>query len=688
MKCSLLTLSAFLDDEVDARKRGEVEAHLVACDRCSRGLTHLREESDRVSLLAQVHVADHSAHALMEQVGIIDPGIQLPMKTNASVTVIREDTLPWLTAGTGRAALPWKPQRAVPTAMPAPATPSEVRSAPAAQDEGESSDGSSPSTWNDTSDQYVVDEPTEPINTESEEQPPKPAAQPWFPPGTTAESLTADPRLPLVTSPPRAEPPRPQPPPAPPTPPASAVEFVPHPPAQAPPAVPDDLPEVPVAATPAPDIPSTPVVEQPALAFRPEPTSAAPPQTSIYDEPVDDPNAHDEIPVVQDEIPEPRAPEPIFTPAASPPLPPVRAARPSGFMARVRDAIAVRRAVRSLPDDDSVDMFNGEITPSINHPRRSGPPRDEAVQERRLQAAAAAAAPENTESVRDELEIKPEVVSEPEPVPEPEPLYPREPVAPPEPVRVPEPIHPTDPPPVWEPTPEVPVAAFEDETSLHDLREQALKPPRPSFGASRKPPGLRARSLQTRIPSFDKRLLLVGAVALLVLVIGLATGKSSKVASPASASHSTPANSVSATHTSTTSATASATPHATPTGTSVALTNTHTVGNGGTGYAVDDVRYGQHTGFFRIVFDLSGGKGLPTVVVGFKNPTTMDVVFTGATPSNATGVLPNTRTVTKVTILPRTTSGQTVYEFTLAHAVTVKPVYYVGPPVHLILDLS
>src|SRR5580704_17944673 len=103
MKCSLLTLSTFLDEELDARKRGEVEAHLVACDRCSRGITHLREESDRVSLLAQVHVADHSAHSLMEQVGIIDAGTELPMKTNASVTVIPDDTPPWLAAGTGKA---------------------------------------------------------------------------------------------------------------------------------------------------------------------------------------------------------------------------------------------------------------------------------------------------------------------------------------------------------------------------------------------------------------------------------------------------------------------------------------------------------------------------------------------------------------------------------------------------------
>jgi hypothetical protein len=362
-------------------------------------------------------------------------------------------------------------------------------------------------------------------------------------------------------------------------------------------------------------------------------------------------------------------------------------------MSRVRDAIAVRRAVRSLPDDDSVDVFNGEITPALREPRRpASPPRDEADQERRLQAAAAAAAPENTESVRDELEIQPEVASEPEP----EALSPTEPVHVPEPVPAsksvpaPEPVR--SPAPIWEPTPEpiVPAAAaFEDETSLHDLREQALQPTPVSFGSS-KPPGVRAKSLQNRLPSFDKRLLAVGAVALLVLVVGLVLGKSSKVAP--TASHSAPANSTTtthtATHTATTSATASETPKPAPTGTSVALTNTQTAGTGATGFAIGDVRYGQHPNDFRIVFDMTGGAGSPTAVVGFKNPTTMDIVFTGATPSSAAGVLPNTKTVTGVTILPRTTSGQTVYEYTLAHAVTVAKPYYLDGPTRFIVDLT
>ena len=37
MKCSLLALSSYLDGELDAARRAEVEAHLVGCDRCRRG---------------------------------------------------------------------------------------------------------------------------------------------------------------------------------------------------------------------------------------------------------------------------------------------------------------------------------------------------------------------------------------------------------------------------------------------------------------------------------------------------------------------------------------------------------------------------------------------------------------------------------------------------------------------------
>jgi anti-sigma factor RsiW len=70
MKCSLLTLSTYMDSELEPRKRVEMEAHLVGCERCTRGLHHLREESERVGALARVHVLDTSVQSLMEQVGV------------------------------------------------------------------------------------------------------------------------------------------------------------------------------------------------------------------------------------------------------------------------------------------------------------------------------------------------------------------------------------------------------------------------------------------------------------------------------------------------------------------------------------------------------------------------------------------------------------------------------------------
>ena len=64
MRCSLLTLSCYLDSELDARQQGEMEAHLVGCPRCRAGLSHLREEVERVGGLARVRVPDRSARAL------------------------------------------------------------------------------------------------------------------------------------------------------------------------------------------------------------------------------------------------------------------------------------------------------------------------------------------------------------------------------------------------------------------------------------------------------------------------------------------------------------------------------------------------------------------------------------------------------------------------------------------------
>jgi Putative zinc-finger len=73
VKCSLLTLSTFIDGELNAERRAEVDAHLVGCPRCGAGAATLREEKTRVARLARVQVDEESAQLMLEQVGIAIP---------------------------------------------------------------------------------------------------------------------------------------------------------------------------------------------------------------------------------------------------------------------------------------------------------------------------------------------------------------------------------------------------------------------------------------------------------------------------------------------------------------------------------------------------------------------------------------------------------------------------------------
>jgi hypothetical protein len=111
VKCSLLSLSSYIDDELEGGKRGELEAHLVGCQRCSSGLGHLREEVGRISGLAPVHVPDDSARGLMEQLGLMVPGEPLPPRMAPPSTAGASDaSLPWLHGEAGKA-LPWRAPR-------------------------------------------------------------------------------------------------------------------------------------------------------------------------------------------------------------------------------------------------------------------------------------------------------------------------------------------------------------------------------------------------------------------------------------------------------------------------------------------------------------------------------------------------------------------------------------------------
>ncbi|HET9051204.1 MAG TPA: zf-HC2 domain-containing protein, partial [Candidatus Dormibacteraeota bacterium] len=110
MRCSLLTLSCYVDDELDSRRKGEMEAHLVGCARCRAGLAHIREEVDRVATLARVRVVDESAHALMVQLGLLEPDDPLPERS-IPIDTARNATMPPWFQGRATASLPWTPER-------------------------------------------------------------------------------------------------------------------------------------------------------------------------------------------------------------------------------------------------------------------------------------------------------------------------------------------------------------------------------------------------------------------------------------------------------------------------------------------------------------------------------------------------------------------------------------------------
>ncbi len=110
MRCSLLALSSYIDAELDPEPSGELEAHLVACERCRTAIAHLREESSRIGDLARVHVPDDAVHELFSQIGLIAEEDDLPEGPVRHDRPASVEAPPWFGAERG-AALPWSPRR-------------------------------------------------------------------------------------------------------------------------------------------------------------------------------------------------------------------------------------------------------------------------------------------------------------------------------------------------------------------------------------------------------------------------------------------------------------------------------------------------------------------------------------------------------------------------------------------------
>ncbi len=111
MRCSLLTLSGYLDGELDAARRGEVDGHLVGCDRCRNALSYLQEEAERIGSLARVRVPDEAIHGFMAQLELIGPEDTLSPRRPRTPVAVTSGTPPWLAGRATGTSLPWAPKR-------------------------------------------------------------------------------------------------------------------------------------------------------------------------------------------------------------------------------------------------------------------------------------------------------------------------------------------------------------------------------------------------------------------------------------------------------------------------------------------------------------------------------------------------------------------------------------------------
>ena len=132
-------------------------------------------------------------------------------------------------------------------------------------------------------------------------------------------------------------------------------------------------------------------------------------------------------------------------------------------------------------------------------------------------------------------------------------------------------------------------------------------------------------------------------------------------------------------------------PTAPPAASASQLTGGRTLGQASSGYSVGDLRYGNHPGDFRIVFDISAAAtahgSAPMVITGFGDASTVFIEFVnvdGASPPAP----PAGASVTAVKLLsPSPIRDRTIYQITLSHAVKLGA-FYLSSPVRLVVDLT
>ncbi|MHB8719464.1 MAG: zf-HC2 domain-containing protein [Candidatus Dormibacteria bacterium] len=675
MKCSLLTLSTFIDGALPTERAAEVDAHLVGCPRCSAGVTTLREERDRVGSLARVRVDWESAQALLEQVGIGATGGPAPARPNREAVAV-SPTRPWLSAG-GGGALPWAPHR--PSAAPPPVN--AISEEPSVQTVDPDVQPDLPFDAAHAHASAIASPEVEAVD-----HPLMGAPVPW------GADLQDEPAAPLqgweADIPPYEEPDSPsEPPPATGARPAAGVPF-----------------ETPVAQPVSPS--ETVPVGQAGSAddATPRPSVAASP--SLTRDGGSPPLAP---PLAPPQPPRPRGPA----------GPPRRLERRGGAMAlvqRAADLVAVRLALSRPPGDDSaVDLDTlPPVAPQPLQPIRPAAPVP-GFEAPNLHAA---------------LPVAPPVPAHPAPAPavnsqgDSRPLTPAAARA--DAIRALR----------GEPTDDGQVGGVPDgwnafgaaayrqsDTSeatppskrpgrhLRQARRQAvplsarLAPLASAAGlltaaaadvllragrgaraaarslgaATRRPAG--GVTAPTALP-LSPRVLLAAGAAVVVFLLALLVGRGGSTATPVSNSGRTTASTSTAQGRPSTPPSAAAT--AAPSATAAGLSGVQTFGGGATGFTLDRVRYGVFNGAQRLVFDLSGPSGAPTTTIGFSGPTTLLIRFSGSSPP-VFWAPPPSGVVTSITTVSAS-NGTVTVRLTLARGVT--PVaFYLSGPERFVIDL-
>jgi hypothetical protein len=659
VRCSLLALSSYLDAELEVAPTGELEAHLLACDRCRTAIEHLREESERIGALARVHIPDGAVHELFSQIGLIEEGDELPDAPLHHDRPASVEAPPWFGAERGRA-LPWAPRGGYesnpshPRELIGERTPSVAVAEPPEL-----------FLWEEPMDQITTSTATHTV--------PTPPPVPVHIPKPVVEAPRAPEALIAAPQPPEIAATEPQPPaldhaaPQPPMPhtdgapnafqrmrDAVAVRFAlwrgagshlesnveivsgagapswkqrAHPKAWSDSPAVVVAPEPPVAGQPVPPPVVPPVIEPeaatPVVAKPPTPEVAA--AEAAASEPVNtEPSAAElatpELADILGEVASLAAPLGRNTTHSPAPVKPHR----NGHMGPMVAPLAVPEKLPELVDEPMDDDIPGE----------------------HLAAVDAIVAPDE---FRDYTQ-------------------PSAPSAPSGPGR-----H---------------VRRLKSQTS--DRR--SWNPTQPRTGRHVLPIGGPAVAAADR----DRRLWIFAAATVVVLVFGLLIGRTVTQTSPLAAPHvTTPRPTAHATAAPTfaplpvaTPATAVPTIPAAPT--PAQLTGSHTIGTGSSGFSVADVRIGEHPNDFRLVFDLAYPdtvSGAPTTVIGYDGPTTLYLEFTGVTGTAPIETMPAGQVVVSVTPLPMVrNTNRLIFKITLRKNAPFDAYYLSGA--RLVIDIT